>query len=177
MGSLVGGVLAVVLVIGLKLGIAGGVAGIFHIVDNKTSDAALASVGDCVQVTDKSLTTVKVTTLGCGDPAASYKVGARIGNAGGSCPDGDYIKITDTNLGNDYLLCLALNVTTGDCVQDEATKTPVKVACGPAATYKVGPVVTGATDRSVCGPGSDDTNTMFYPKPNPVVMCLEPVDQ
>jgi hypothetical protein len=86
------------------------------------------AVGDCVHLTQESGGGFE--KLSCRDSRAIFLVETRE-ERGSTCPSADYTRLRVTeNDGTRYTLCLALNVSTGDCLTaiDDETKI-AKVGC------------------------------------------------
>lgn len=163
-GSSVGkilGVLGVVLVIGLLVV---GARTVFR------SDGEKVDIGQCAKL---SGTTVKAefATKDCSDPEANYVVAQRLDGANANCPTKDYASYYQTG-GNEYTLCLRLNVKEGDCIDGGFLGASTKVACGSTADFKIGRIVRGTADKSACGAKATENDTIVYPKPEPITLCL-----
>ncbi|MFG1791779.1 hypothetical protein [Nocardia sp. NPDC049149] len=125
----------------------------------------------------------------CGDPDANYvvalrvdrssrwllsntPVSQRVDHASPDCPNRDYVSFYEASP-DDYTLCLRLNVAEGDCVSDDALLAAAKVSsCRPGVDFKVNQIFAGRADRSVCGITASARDTILYPKPDPLTLCL-----
>ncbi|MER7454065.1 hypothetical protein ABTW96_27685 [Nocardia beijingensis] len=155
------GILGVVLVIGLLVV---GARTVFR------SDGEKIDIGQCAKL---SGTTVKAefATKDCSDPEANYVVAQRLDGANANCPTKDYASYYQTG-GNEYTLCLRLNVKEGDCIDGGFLGASTKVACGSTADFKIGRIVRGTADKSACGAKATENDTIVYPKPEPITLCL-----
>ena len=96
------------------------VAGTFAIIRSLNSpDSSVA--GDCLAIAqfDNSTDPDKVA---CDAPNANMKIGVRVDNGDGACPDGDYDKYSVTG-STSYLLCLMINAKQGDCFAGMSSST------------------------------------------------------
>jgi hypothetical protein len=84
------------------------------------------AAGDCLHITQGS----GFERLSCRDSQAVFLVETRQ-EGGSTCPSDDYTRLRVTeNDGTRYTLCLALNVSTGDCLTAIADDTKIaKVGC------------------------------------------------
>ncbi|MBF6227921.1 LppU/SCO3897 family protein [Nocardia abscessus] len=154
-------VLGVVVVIGLLVV---GARTVFR------SDGEKIEIGQCAKL---SGTTVKAefATKECSDAEANYVVAQRLDGANTDCPTKDYASYYQTG-SNDYTLCLRLNVKEGDCIDGGFLGASTKVACGSTADFKIGRIVRGTADKSACGAKATENDTIVYPKPDPITLCL-----
>ncbi|MET9026211.1 hypothetical protein ABZW96_11380 [Nocardia sp. NPDC004168] len=157
------GILGVVLVIGLLIV---GARTVFR------SDGEKIEIGQCAKL---SGTTVKAEfeTKECSDAEANYVVAQRLDGANADCATKDYASYYQTG-GDEYTLCLRLNVKEGDCIDGGFLGASTKVACGSTADFKIGRIVRGTADKSACGAKATENDTIVYPKPEPITMCLAP---
>ncbi|TDV41860.1 LppU/SCO3897 family protein [Actinophytocola oryzae] len=160
----------------IKIGIAVVVVAIagFFVIKNWGTAPSSSNVGDCIKVNEASISNADVDKVDCGDPGASYKVGATFDDASKDCPGGDksaYVGYTETGgRGSDLLLCLILNAKVGDCYV-AGDQVDTKVDCADAkATFKVTQLLQTA-DESGCP--QDSLSAYVYPEPKPgLVQCL-----
>ncbi|MBF6337539.1 hypothetical protein IU450_16780 [Nocardia abscessus] len=136
------------------------------------SDGEKIEIGQCAKL---SGTTVKAefATKECSDAEANYVVAQRLDGANADCPTKDYASYYQTG-SNDYTLCLRLNVKEGDCIDGGFLGASTKVACGVSADFKIGRIVRGTADKSACGAKATENDTIVYPKPDPITLCLVP---
>lgn len=136
------------------------------------SDGEKIEIGQCAKL---SGTTIKAefATKECSDPEANYVVAQRLDGSNADCPTKDYASYYQTG-SNDYTLCLRLNVKEGDCIDGGFLGASTKVACGSAADFKIGRIVRGTADKSACGAKATENDTIVYPKPEPITLCLAP---
>ncbi|MGY2119870.1 LppU/SCO3897 family protein [Nocardia gipuzkoensis] len=134
------------------------------------SDGEKIEIGQCAKL---SGTTVKAefATKECSDAEANYVVAQRLDGANAECPTKDYASYYQTGT-NDYTLCLRLNVKEGDCIDGGFLGASTKVACGSTADFKIGRIVRGTADKSACGAKATENDTIVYPKPDPITLCL-----
>ncbi|MGY2008881.1 LppU/SCO3897 family protein [Nocardia gipuzkoensis] len=134
------------------------------------SDGEKIEIGQCAKL---SGTTVKAefATKECSDAEANYVVAQRLDGANAECPTKDYASYYQTG-SNDYTLCLRLNVKEGDCIDGGFLGASTKVACGSTADFKIGRIVRGTADKSACGAKATENDTIVYPKPDPITLCL-----
>lgn len=134
------------------------------------SDGEKIEIGQCAKL---SGTTVKAefATKECSDAEANYVVAQRLDGANAECPTKDYASYYQTG-SNDYTLCLRLNVKEGDCIDGGFLGASTKVACGSSADFKIGRIVRGTADKSACGAKATENDTIVYPKPDPITLCL-----
>ncbi|MBF6474384.1 MULTISPECIES: LppU/SCO3897 family protein [Nocardia] len=134
------------------------------------SDGEKIEIGQCAKL---SGTTVKAefATKECSDAEANYVVAQRLDGANAECPTKDYASYYQTG-SNDYTLCLRLNVKEGDCIDGGFLGASTKVACGSTADFKIGRIVRGTADKSACGAKATENDTIVYPKPEPITLCL-----
>ncbi|MGY2031868.1 LppU/SCO3897 family protein [Nocardia gipuzkoensis] len=134
------------------------------------SDGEKVEIGQCAKL---SGTTVKAefATKECSDAEANYVVAQRLDGANAECPTKDYASYYQTG-SNDYTLCLRLNVKEGDCIDGGFLGASTKVACGSTADFKIGRIVRGTADKSACGAKATENDTIVYPKPDPITLCL-----
>ncbi|QIS09312.1 LppU/SCO3897 family protein [Nocardia arthritidis] len=135
------------------------------------SDPQKINVGQCAKL---SGTTYKpeFATKDCGDAEANYVVAQRIDKSDADCATKDYASYYETGKGNHYTLCLRLNVKQGDCVKTSTLGASTKVACTSSADFKIGRIVTGQATPSACGSDYTERETIVYPKPDPMTLCL-----
>ncbi|MEV6321580.1 hypothetical protein AB0M45_10330 [Nocardia sp. NPDC051787] len=136
------------------------------------SDGEKIEIGQCAKL---SGTTVKAefAIKDCSDSEANYVVAQRLDDSNAECPTKDYASYYQTG-GDEYTLCLRLNVKEGDCIDGGFLGASTKVACGAAADFKIGRVVRGTADVSACGSKATENDTIVYPKPEPITLCLVP---
>ncbi|MGY1945682.1 LppU/SCO3897 family protein [Nocardia asiatica] len=163
-GSGIGKILAVLGVVVVLVLLVVGARTVFR------SDGEKIEIGQCAKL---SGTTIKAefATKECTDPEANYVVAQRLDGANADCPTKDYASYYQTG-SNDYTLCLRLNVKEGDCIDGGFLGASTKVACGSAADFKIGRIVRGTADKSACGAKATENDTIVYPKPDPITLCL-----
>ncbi|MCS7478900.1 hypothetical protein ACFFQW_36210 [Umezawaea endophytica] len=143
---------------------------------NKSAPAS-ANPGDCINIVSASITDPKIEKVECGASNAAYKVAKNLDSASDECPTGDYGSYSESGRRRSgFTLCLMLNATEGECFKTEGNfvsgKTS-KVTCDASADFKVSKVVTGSTDKAVCG---GDGNELVYSDPA-TVMCRVAADE
>jgi hypothetical protein len=160
--------LAVCVVAALGLGVLGAMS-IFWV-----HRSGPPSDGDCVYLSREAGDQLTYHRVGCGEDRATYKVD---GSYRGTfrCGSGDYVRFRIDSSGTDRILCLALNVDTGDCLRDADDETAIaKVSCAdPAAEERV---------VSVSGYGSGDAcdgteRALTYSGPPRRTVCLTPTGE
>ncbi|MFE7743140.1 hypothetical protein [Nocardia sp. NPDC057455] len=136
------------------------------------SDGEKIDIGQCAKL---SGTTVKAEfeTKECSDAEANYVVAQRLDGANADCATKDYASYYQTG-SNEYTLCLRLNVKEGDCIDGGFLGASTKVACSSSADFKIGRIVRGTADKSACGAKATENDTIVYPKPDPITLCLVP---
>ncbi|MEU4342498.1 hypothetical protein AB0H00_14710 [Nocardia sp. NPDC023852] len=136
------------------------------------SDGEKIEIGQCARLSGSTVK-AEFATKECSDPDANYVVAQRIDGANKDCPTKDYASYYQTGR-NDYTLCLRLNAKEGDCIKSGFLGASTKVACGSTADFKIGRVVRGTADKSACGSRATENETIVYPKPDPITLCLVP---
>lgn len=151
-------------------------------------DPVRARAGDCLEALGEGKKTTEFRIVGCGTPAAAYRVARRLTGGDRSCGGSTYGYVSSgyARGATRWHLCLTLNAQVGDCFHQEvgfptgkATKTP----CGPEATYKVVKVAEGTADTELCGEDAgytlvDDLTgpiALVYRDP-PLTICTDGVD-
>jgi len=144
-----------------------GVAGAFGL--DRLERMSAPGVGDCVYLSKAGIGQQAYHRVACSDRTATYKVeGARTGDA--KCGSGDYVRFKVTGTGTAKTLCLALNVSTGDCLRNVDDDAGImKVSCGePGAEERV-QVIPGLF-AGECGAGTD--KSLFYGGPPVRTVCM-----
>ncbi|MEV6648598.1 hypothetical protein [Amycolatopsis sp. NPDC051371] len=132
------------------------------------------SDGDCLYLTRESGGKLAYHRVGCGTDSAAYKVeDSYRGSA--RCSLGDYVRfqITSTGSSTSKTLCLALNVSTGDCLRDVDDQATVgKVSCNdPAAEERVEVFTASFGSEDVC---DDADKVLMYGGSPRRTLCLRP---
>lgn len=129
--------------------------------------------GDCLYLTRESVGKLAYHRVGCGTDSATYKVDAsRTGTS--SCTSGDYVRfqIAGTAATARRTLCLALNVSTGDCLRDVDDQATIgKVSCNDPAAKERAEVISGYGSEERC---EDADQVLSYPGPPRRTVCLAP---
>lgn len=125
-----------------------------------------ASVGECAKPLDMTRGRVDMAEVDCSSQAAVYRLATREKRA--MCPTGDYLEETTgrTKKTGKTRYCYVLNVKEGDCLK-AVNQYFERVACGTGPTRKVTKVVSGKSDRNLCG--ADDPKTYSEPK---TTLCI-----
>ncbi|WP_405179822.1 hypothetical protein OG225_39925 [Nocardia sp. NBC_01377] len=129
-------------------------------------------VGSCGKLSGSTVE-AEFAVAECADADANYVVAQRLDGVDAECASVDYASYYQTS-GAEYTLCLRLNVGEGDCVDSALTGASTRVACTAAADFKVARIVRGTADRSACGSAATDEDTIVYPQPEPMTLCLAP---
>ncbi|MGW4520406.1 LppU/SCO3897 family protein [Amycolatopsis sp. NPDC004378] len=124
--------------------------------------------GDCVYLSRESGDKIAYHRVGCGSDSAAYQVEQSYSGSS-TCASNGYVRF---KIAAGRTLCLALNVSTGDCLRDADDEVKVaKVSCtDPAATERV-QVITGPHDPGTCGKADD---IRYYAGPPTRAVCLTP---
>ncbi|HVV10997.1 LppU/SCO3897 family protein [Amycolatopsis sp.] len=126
-----------------------------------------AAVGDCLNVKEFR-SGAEPDKVDCADASANVKIGVKLDDDNGTCPDGDYDEYSVSGRGTNYKLCLMLNARDGDCFANVLSSTTdgyKRVECAdPTAEVKILKVVTGQSDQSACD-GSDADGAFVYSQP------------
>jgi hypothetical protein len=162
------GPVRILLVAGVLAGAALGVAGAFGL--DRLSLSTAPGVGDCLYLTRDDQSRQTYHRAGCSARQATYKVdGSRTGD--GLCGFGDYVRfqVLRPDGGTDRTLCLALNVSTGDCLRNVEDETTIaKAGCGDPGVEERVQVIDGGSAE--CGAKADKSLT--YSGPPPRTVCL-----
>ncbi|SEP27269.1 LppU/SCO3897 family protein [Amycolatopsis saalfeldensis] len=165
--ALLGG--AVVVALGLGSLGAFGVAAIAH-------SAGPPSAGSCLYLSQETIGTQSYHGVGCSDQRATYRVD-NVVHGSSTCHGSDYVRFQvfggssrSTGSTPDETLCLALNVSSGDCLRNVDDETSVrKVTCtDPTAQARVS-VHDG--DDSQCDAAA---TALAYAGPPARTVCLIP---
>jgi hypothetical protein len=128
--------------------------------------------GDCLYLTRESGGKLAYHRVGCGTDSATYKVDDSY-TGSFRCGSGDYVRFQISGTGSSQrTLCLALNVSTGEClrnVDDQATIG--KVSCNDPAAKERAEVITGYRGDESC---PDADQVLSYPGPPRRTVCLAP---
>ncbi|SFW61456.1 LppU/SCO3897 family protein [Amycolatopsis australiensis] len=130
------------------------------------------SSGDCLYLTRESGGKLAYHRVSCGSGNATYKVDDS--HRGTSrCASGDYVRFQISGSGSGaQTLCLALNVSTGDCLRDvDDQATVAKVACTDPAAKERAEVIAGYRGEDSC---ADADHVLSYPGPPRRTVCLAP---
>jgi hypothetical protein len=129
-------------------------------------------VGDCLRITSEDPANGEFQRIKCSAPTAAFRVETKEPTPT-SCPGEDYTRFryeegTSSN-SQQFMLCLTLNVVTGDCLNslDDETKL-AKVVCGSADSRVLVSVHEGST-ASACD--SADVS-LHYVGPPERTVCL-----
>ncbi|WP_147404124.1 LppU/SCO3897 family protein [Nocardia panacis] len=156
----VAGVLAVVI----------GLGAVVHYLTR--SDPQKIEVGQCAKLGGSSYKP-EFAIKSCEDAEANYVVAQRIDKSNADCATKDYASYYEVGRKtSSYTLCLRLNVKEGDCVKTSHFSASSKVACTASADFKIGRIVTGRAEPAACGSGATEHETIVYPKPDPMTLCL-----
>jgi hypothetical protein len=159
--------LAACVVLALALGSLGALS--IHWIDR----AGPPSDGDCLYLSRESGGKLAYHRVGCGTDSATYKVDDSYTGTF-RCGSGDYVRFQTTGTGSaaQRTLCLALNVSTGDCLRDVDDQATVgKVSCSDPAAKERAEVITGYRGEESCE-GADQV--LSYPGPPRRTVCLAP---
>lgn len=130
-------------------------------------------VGDCVHITSDDPGDGEFQRIRCSEPTAVFRVEKKA-PAPTSCPGEDYTRFRyyeGSDVGSQQLmLCLSLNVVTGDCMNslDDQTKL-AKVQCGSVSARVQVSVHAGDPDSAAC---ADDDVSLHYEGPPERTVCL-----
>ncbi|MCR6484320.1 hypothetical protein M8542_15970 [Amycolatopsis sp. OK19-0408] len=132
------------------------------------------SDGDCLYLTREGGGKLAYHRVSCGSDAATYKVEDSYRTAT-RCSLGDYVRFQTTG-SSARTLCLALNVSTGDCLRDvEDEATIGKVGCGdPAAQERAEVFAASFGSEDVC---EDADKVLMYGGSPRRTVCLRPVGE
>ncbi|MEU2032121.1 LppU/SCO3897 family protein [Nocardia amamiensis] len=136
------------------------------------SDGEKIEIGQCAKLSGSTVK-AEFAIKECSDSEANYVVAQRLDGSNADCPTKDYASYYQTG-GDEYTLCLRLNVKEGDCIDGGFLGASTKVACGASADFKIGRIVRGTADVSACGSKATENDTIVYPKPEPITLCLVP---
>ncbi|RJQ79821.1 LppU/SCO3897 family protein [Amycolatopsis panacis] len=161
---------AVVLAVGLGVLAAFGVAGIVR-------SAGPPVAGSCLYLSDAGADTQSYHGADCSDSRASYRVD-NVVRGRSSCEGQDYVRFeiygsARTLRTPQETLCLALNVSNGECLRGVADETSIsKVACSDASAEARAEVHAGQKSDKACG---QDGTPLVYAGPPVRTVCLKPV--
>lgn len=158
--------LAACVVLALGLGVLGAM-GVFWLGRSGTP-----SDGDCLYLTREGGGKLAYHRVGCRSDSATYKVDDSYSGTF-RCGSGDYVRfqITGTRATATRTLCLALNVTTGECLRDVDDEAAIaKVSCGDPAAQERAQVVAGSAGEDACGEKAEKVLT--YQGPPRRTVCL-----
>ncbi|HJQ48545.1 MAG TPA: hypothetical protein VJ870_19805 [Amycolatopsis sp.] len=130
-----------------------------------TTSPDRAAAGDCLNVKEFK-DRAEPSRVDCNDPSANVKVGVRLDDANGTCPDGDYDSYSVSGSG-DYKLCLMLNAREGECFANVSKSTDgyQRIDCAdPSAEIKILKVVNGTAQDSACD-AFDESLPVKYSQP------------
>ncbi|MET7772363.1 hypothetical protein [Nocardia sp. NPDC005366] len=136
------------------------------------TDGQKIAIGQCAKLSGSTVK-AEFTVAECGDADANYVVAQRLDGADAECASRDYESYYQTS-GDEYTLCLRLNVAEGDCVNSVLMGASTRVDCTAAADFKVVRIIRGTADRSACDSAAADEDAIVYPKPDPMTLCLAP---
>ncbi|WP_239476892.1 LppU/SCO3897 family protein [Nocardia arizonensis] len=142
-------------------------------VDSVTkSDVAKTEVGDCINITNNSMTATEGESIDCSSPKAVYKV-FRTFDTKTECPSNEYTSYTEQLVsGATTFMCLAPNFQQNACYNDVATSPYKWVDCGsPEATFKVVQRIDGQTDEMLC---TDADRFITVPDPKTLYCVTKP---
>lgn len=126
-------------------------------------------VGDCAKPVDMSRNDVEMTKADCSSAEAVYRLVAIERGFSALCPRGDYVKETSSRnrrTKRKTRECYVLNVREGDCLK-QVGGFDARADCA-TTPRKVSKVVSGRSDRALCGPNDD---SRIYDKPATTV-CI-----
>jgi hypothetical protein len=151
-----GGNKALKIVIGLVIA-AVVVGGVLYFNRNAPANA---EVGDCIKVNKADPNNADIEKIDCNSDEGVYQVGAKLDNTTDSCPSDVYDVYEH---GDEFSLCLLLNLDKGDCINglDTAGKV-VKTDCATAENSVA--EAADSVDESICPEGS---LVATYPEPSP----------
>ncbi|HWD04295.1 MAG TPA: hypothetical protein VG674_17795 [Amycolatopsis sp.] len=163
---------AIVLALGLGVLAAFGVAAIA-----RSSSGPVA--GSCLYLSDVGRGSQSYHGVSCSSRSATYRVDdVEAGTA--SCHGSDYVRFQIFGASSRAMtpretLCLALNVTTGDCLRDVDDEAAVsKVDCGDPNAVARATVHDGRSDGDSCG---ESDTALIYTGPPARTVCLSPVGE
>ncbi|MEU0533021.1 hypothetical protein [Amycolatopsis tolypomycina] len=127
------------------------------------------SDGDCLYLSREGAGKLAYHRVGCREAAAIYQIDNTYRGAI-ACASDDYVRF---RLASGQTLCLALNVSTGDCLRDvEDEATIAKVSCAdPRATERAEVIIGSGAAGSSC---TDADDVLVYRGPPARVVCLTP---
>ncbi|GAA3555455.1 hypothetical protein GCM10022222_43830 [Amycolatopsis ultiminotia] len=160
---------------GVVLALGLGVLAAFGVASIANSDESPSS-GTCLYLSEAGDDTQSYHRADCSDRSATYRVD-KIVRGSSSCRGEDYVRFEIFGSGRasrtaQRTLCLALNVSSGDClrdVDDEATIS--KVACDDPDAQARAEVHRGQRSGSSCG---EDSTALVYAGPPVRTVCLQP---
>ncbi|WP_410618330.1 hypothetical protein [Amycolatopsis sp. cmx-8-4] len=131
------------------------------------------SDGECLYLTRESGEQLAYHRVGCGENSATFKVDDSYRGTFSCGASDDYVRFQISGSGTDRTLCLALNVSTGDCLRDIDDDAAVaKVGCTDPTAQLRAEVVSGygVTDpEEACG---DAEKALKYTGPPRRIVCL-----
>jgi hypothetical protein len=163
---------AVVVALGLGSLAAFGVAAIAR-------SAGPPSAGSCLYLSDETLGTQSYHGVGCSEQRATYRVD-NVVKGSSTCHGGDYVRFQvfsgssrSSRSTPDETLCLALNVSSGDCLRDVDDEASVrKVTCTDPTAEARASVHDG--DDSQCDAAA---TALAYAGPPARTVCLVPAGE
>ncbi|MFF4597087.1 hypothetical protein [Amycolatopsis sp. NPDC001319] len=138
--------------------------------------------GSCLYLSDESVGTQSYHGVSCSEQRATYRVDD-VENGTASCRGGDYVRFqlfrstsssSRTSTPRETL-CLALNVSSGDCLRDVDDEAAIsKVTCSDPDAEARAVVHQDSSDESSCG--AADT-ALVYAGPPERTVCLQPAGE
>ncbi|MEV0074576.1 MULTISPECIES: hypothetical protein [unclassified Amycolatopsis] len=141
--------------------------------------------GSCLYLSDESVGTQSYHGVSCSEQRATYRVDD-VENGTSSCHGSDYVRFqlfrgTSSSSSSSRTsapretLCLALNVSSGDCLRDVDDEAEIsKVTCSDPDAEARAVVHQGSSDEDSCG--AADT-ALVYAGPPERTVCLQPAGE
>ncbi|MFE0022997.1 hypothetical protein [Amycolatopsis sp. NPDC059021] len=160
-----------VVALGIGSGAAFGVAALARL-----SSSPVA--GSCVYLTDESRGQQAYHGVACSEQRATYKVD-NVVNGASTCRGGDYLRFqiygASRSKSASKTLCLALNVSSGECLSELDDDVHIsKVSCTDPAAKARATVHFGSGTESSCDAEED---ALVYAGPPARTVCLRPAGQ
>ncbi|MBB4687953.1 LppU/SCO3897 family protein [Amycolatopsis jiangsuensis] len=163
---------AIVLALGLGVLAAFGVGAIAR-------SAGPPSAGSCLYLSQAGLDTQSYHDAACSDSRATYRVDDVI-RGRSSCHGEDYVRFeiygtSRTSRTPQRTLCLALNVSNGECLRDVDDESSIsKVACSDPSAEARAVVHNGKRSSRSCG---EEDAVLVYAGPPVRTVCLQPTGE
>ncbi|GAA4537323.1 LppU/SCO3897 family protein [Amycolatopsis samaneae] len=134
--------------------------------------------GNCVYLTDEASGQQAYHGVTCSEQRATYKVD-NVVSGPSTCRGGDYLRFriygTTGSKNASKTLCLALNVSSGDCLRELDDDVRIsKVSCTDPAARARATVHFGSSSEDGCGAEED---ALVYAGPPARTVCLSPAGQ